>query len=43
MVESFAAQGAEPYLTSPEEFTKVLRADIEKWSKVVKDSGAKIE
>ena len=43
VIESFAAQGAEPYLTSPAEFQKVLRADIEKWSKVVKESGAKIE
>jgi tripartite-type tricarboxylate transporter receptor subunit TctC len=43
VIESFAAQGAEPYLTSPGEFQKVLRADIEKWSKVVKESGAKIE
>jgi tripartite-type tricarboxylate transporter receptor subunit TctC len=43
VVDSFSAQGAEPYLTSPEEFTKVLRADIQKWSKVVKDSGARIE
>ena len=43
VVESFGAQGAEPYLTSPAEFTKVLRADIQKWSKVVKASGAKIE
>ena len=43
VVESFGAQGAEPYLTSPAEFTKVLRADIQKWSKVVKESGAKIE
>jgi tripartite-type tricarboxylate transporter receptor subunit TctC len=43
VAESFGAQGAEPYLTSPEEFTRVLRADIEKWGKVVKESGAKIE
>ena len=43
VVDSFAAQGAEPYLTTPDEFTKVLRADIQKWSKVVKDSGARIE
>ena len=43
VVDSFAAQGAEPYLTTPEEFTRVLRADIEKWGKVVKESGARIE
>jgi tripartite-type tricarboxylate transporter receptor subunit TctC len=43
VVESFSAQGADPYLTSPEEFTKVLRSDIQKWGKVVQESGAKIE
>ena len=43
VVDSFAAQGAEPYLTTPDEFTRVLRADIEKWGKVVKDSGAHID
>lgn len=41
--ESFGAQGAEPYLTTPEEFTRLLRADIKKWGKVVEESGARIE
>jgi tripartite-type tricarboxylate transporter receptor subunit TctC len=43
VVDSFSSQGADPYLTTPAEFTRVLRADIQKWSKVVKDSGARIE
>ncbi len=43
VVDAFAAQGADPYLTTPEEFTQVLRADIAKWGKVVKDSGASID
>jgi tripartite-type tricarboxylate transporter receptor subunit TctC len=43
VVESFAAQGAEPYLTSPGEFTKVLRSDIQKWGRVVKESGASLD
>jgi tripartite-type tricarboxylate transporter receptor subunit TctC len=43
VAENFAAQGADPYPTTPEEFTKVLRADIEKWGEVVKESGARIE
>lgn len=43
VAESFAAQGAEPYLTSPEEFTRVLRADIQKWGRVVKESGASLD
>ena len=43
VAEKFAAQGAEPYLTSPSEFTRVLRADIQKWGEVVKASGAHID
>ena len=43
VADSFAAQGADPYPTSPEAFTRVLRADIEKWGQVVKESGARIE
>ena len=41
--EQFSAQGLEPIPTSPEEFRKVLRADIEKWGRVIKASGAKPE
>ena len=36
-------QGAVPMSMSPEEFDKFLRADIEKWAKVVKISGAKVD
>ena len=36
-------QGAEVYLTSPEEFASVLKADIAKWAKVVRDSGATVD
>ena len=43
VTDRFAAQGAEPYLTSPEEFATVLKADIDKWSKVVKASGASVD
>ncbi len=35
-------QGAVPMVKSPEEFEKYLRADIEKWAKVVQLSGAKV-
>ena len=39
MVDFLAAQGAEPLITSPEEFLKMLQADIVKWDKVVKSAG----
>jgi tripartite-type tricarboxylate transporter receptor subunit TctC len=39
----FAGQGAVPLATSPAEFAALLKQDIEKWAKVVKDSGAKID
>ncbi|MES3014553.1 MAG: tripartite tricarboxylate transporter substrate binding protein [Pseudomonadota bacterium] len=43
VVEKFAAQGAEPYLTTPQQFAAVLQADIAKWSEVVKASGASVD
>jgi tripartite-type tricarboxylate transporter receptor subunit TctC len=43
VAEKFAAQGADPAPWSPEQFAKVLRADIVKWTKVVKDSGATLD
>jgi len=39
MIEFLANQGAEPLITSPEEFLRILQADVEKWAKVVKDAG----
>ena len=39
----FAGQGAVPMATTPAEFAALLKQDIEKWAKVVKDSGAKID
>ncbi len=40
--ERFAASGAAPFLTSPQEFADILRADIEKWGQVVRESGAQV-
>jgi tripartite-type tricarboxylate transporter receptor subunit TctC len=39
MIDFLAAQGAEPLITSPEEFLKMLEADVVKWAKVVKSAG----
>ncbi len=41
MVERYAAQAAEVYTTTPEQFTTIVRNDFNKWSKVVKDIGLK--
>lgn len=40
---SFAAQGAEPYITQPDEFARILRADALKWGEVVRASGAQVD
>lgn len=39
----FAAQGAEPYITQPDEFARVLQADAVTWGKVVRASGAQVD
>jgi tripartite-type tricarboxylate transporter receptor subunit TctC len=41
--EAWAKQGAVPMVMSPGEFEKYLHADIEKWAKVVKASGAAVQ
>ena len=41
--ERILADGSEPVGSSPEEFTKYLHADLAKWAKVVKESGAKLD
>ena len=43
MIERFAALGADPYITQPEQFGRILQDDIQKWAQVVKASGARID
>jgi tripartite-type tricarboxylate transporter receptor subunit TctC len=42
MKDRMAAQAAEVYTTSPEEFAEILRADFAKWLKVIKDAGVRL-
>lgn len=39
----FADQGAVPLVMSPAQFAAQVKGDLEKWEKVVRDSGAKID
>ena len=41
--ERIVADGSEPVGSSPEEFRKFMLADLAKWAKLVKESGAKLE
>jgi tripartite-type tricarboxylate transporter receptor subunit TctC len=41
--DSFIQQGTEPIGSTPEQFAAMLKNDVEKWGKVVRFSGAKVE
>jgi tripartite-type tricarboxylate transporter receptor subunit TctC len=41
--ERIVADGSEPAGTAPEEFRLFMLADLAKWAKLVKESGAKLD
>ena len=42
-LERLAGVGCEPYKSTPEQFATVIREDLPKWAKIVKDSGATVD
>lgn len=43
MRERLVSLAAEPAISTPEEFSALVKSELVKWSKAVKDSGAKLE
>jgi tripartite-type tricarboxylate transporter receptor subunit TctC len=41
--QNWAKQGAAPIGMTPDEFEKFMRADIQKWAKLVKETGMKVQ
>jgi len=41
--EKLVAQGIEPLTSTPEEFATLIKTDLARWAKVIKDSGARAE
>jgi tripartite-type tricarboxylate transporter receptor subunit TctC len=41
--ERLSAQGIDVQTSTPEEFAKLLVADLERWAKVVQRAGIKVE
>jgi len=41
--QNWTKQGAQPMPMKPDEFDRFLRADIEKWGKLVKATGMKVD
>jgi tripartite-type tricarboxylate transporter receptor subunit TctC len=43
MRDKLIGLGAEPAISTPAEFSDMIKSEIVKWAKVVKDSGAKLD
>ena len=43
MKERFAALGADVVASTPEQFAQIQKADLARWAKVVRESGARVE
>ena len=43
MRDKLAALGFSPVGSTPEEYSALIKADIDRWSKVVRDAGIKVE
>jgi tripartite-type tricarboxylate transporter receptor subunit TctC len=41
--ERFASQGAQPVTNTPDEFGKLIREDVARWARVIKQRGIKLE
>jgi tripartite-type tricarboxylate transporter receptor subunit TctC len=41
--QRIVADGAEPVGSTPEDFRQFMLADLAKWAKLVKESGAKLD
>jgi tripartite-type tricarboxylate transporter receptor subunit TctC len=41
--EKLAAVGCEPFKSTPEQFAQLVKDDLPKWAKIVKDSGATVD
>lgn len=43
LIDKLALQGAEPFVNDPEQFAAMLKTEMTKWAKIVKDSGATVD
>ena len=41
--EKLAVQGAEVWTTTPEQFAAIIKSELPKWAKIVKESGAQVD